>query len=416
MRPPLNGFAVFCLVLCSPPAGAAHAASLVTIYNFDDLALKHPPGGGPLGRIVVTADGTVFGTTPANLQPDAGTVYELSPPAAGGTAWTHQVLWFFDATGLGADPQGGLTRGGNGVLYGTTAYDTQNAVGCGHVFSVQSVDGKAQVSSIDTLGAAACIPYDPVAVGADGSLYATTSSSSGHFGAIFRLVPPVPGSAAWTEQVLYDFQGLEDGYYPSTPVLVSRSGAIYGTSIGSANAPPTMEPVYQLTPPAAGQTSWTFELIWRFPTLQCAEVTGAMIEDAAGSLIFTCQQGENGGPNQYGSVFRLNPPARTGTAWTLDTLWNFSNGTDGAYPNTGLVADARGDLYGTTLQGDGTVFELNPPAAGQSSWTERTLWTFTGGDGVQPRTPLVFGPRGTLFGTTSFGGDYDTGTVFELTP
>lgn len=59
----MNRYLLLYLACYLPPLAAARAASLVTIYNFDDLALKNPPGGGPLGRIVVVADGTVYGTT-----------------------------------------------------------------------------------------------------------------------------------------------------------------------------------------------------------------------------------------------------------------------------------------------------------------------------------------------------------------
>jgi uncharacterized repeat protein (TIGR03803 family) len=142
-----------------------------------------------------------------------------------------------------------------------------------------------------------------------------------------------------------------------------------------------------------------------------------------------------GGPSNCGTVYRLTPPGSDQTAWTETTLWEFTNGSDGCYPN-GLIADASGALYGTADNGGsancqygcGTVFKLIPPAEGQTAWTEQTLYAFLGGaDGAYPPSgPLTAGKGGTLYGTTSAGGTGPCtfqyygqpgwGTVFMLTP
>src|ERR1019366_3722492 len=102
-------------------------------------------------------------------------------------------------------------------------------------------------------------------------------------------------------------------------------------------------------------------------------------------------------------------------------LHNFNNdGTDGYYPEVGLIVDAAGNLYGTTTAGgaynSGTVFELTP--AGGGSWTEKVLYSFNlnGTDGAVPEAGLIVDAAGNLYGTTYFGGTYLYGTVFELTP
>src|ERR1035437_3601753 len=100
-------------------------------------------------------------------------------------------------------------------------------------------------------------------------------------------------------------------------------------------------------------------------------------------------------------------------------LWSFGSGTDGAYPQAGLIFDAAGNLYSTSAQGgnsnNGTVFELTPARGG--GWTEKVLWSSGGGtDGVYPRAGLIFDAAGNLYGTTWQGGTSGAGTVFELTP
>jgi uncharacterized repeat protein (TIGR03803 family) len=116
-------------------------------------------------------------------------------------------------------------------------------------------------------------------------------------------------------------------------------------------------------------------------------------------------------------VFELTPTA--GGGWTEKVLYSFGNGTDGAYPLAGLIFDAARNLYGTTsgggTYGDGTVFELTP--AGGGGWTEKVLYSFGNGtDGSDPWAGLIFDAVGNLYGTTYGGGTYNYGTVFELTP
>ena len=108
----------------------------------------------------------------------------------------------------------------------------------------------------------------------------------------------------------------------------------------------------------------------------------------------------------------------TSVVWTEKLLHSF-NDTDGALPRAGLIFDAAGNLYGTTSEGGayswGTVFELTP--AGGGNWTETVLHSFGNGtDGASPYAGLIFDAAGNLYGTAWQGGTYFYGTVFELTP
>jgi uncharacterized repeat protein (TIGR03803 family) len=139
-----------------------------------------------------------------------------------------------------------------------------------------------------------------------------------------------------------------------------------------------------------------------------AEPNGALVADADGNLYGTTT---NGGANyNSGTVFELSPVA--GGGWTEKVLWNFSASvTDGYYPSGSLIFDADGNLYGTTRDGGdaaycvcGTVYELSPGTGGV--WTEKILANFgaTSTDGDYPASGLVFDASGNLYGTTAQGG------------
>jgi uncharacterized repeat protein (TIGR03803 family) len=102
---------------------------------------------------------------------------------------------------------------------------------------------------------------------------------------------------------------------------------------------------------------------------------------------------------------------------TFKVLHNFAV-RDGESPSAGLTMDRAGSLYGTTLYGgatgNGTVFKLSHSG---SNWVLNTLYSFSGAeDGGYPQARVIFGPDGSLYGTTSAGGYQGYGTVFNLRP
>jgi len=141
----------------------------------------------------------------------------------------------------------------------------------------------------------------------------------------------------------------------------------------------------------------------------------SMVFDTAGNLYGTTA---NGGPNRTGNVFELSPNP-DGT-WTEKVIYNFLGSKYGGHPSGGLVLDAAGNLYGTTLDGGkykrGTVFQLVPSP--DDTWTESVLHSFKGNDkdGGDPASRMLWGVDGSLYGTTPSGGAYSGGTVFQLTP
>ena len=94
-------------------------------------------------------------------------------------------------------------------------------------------------------------------------------------------------------------------------------------------------------------------------------------------------------------------------------IHSFSGKWDGSYPAAGLIIDTAGNLYGTTSSGasflSGSVFKVSP-------WGKvTTLHAFDGfGEGGQPRADLIQDPQGNLYGTASVGGANFYGTIFKL--
>jgi uncharacterized repeat protein (TIGR03803 family) len=122
-----------------------------------------------------------------------------------------------------------------------------------------------------------------------------------------------------------------------------------------------------------------------------------------------------GGAFGFGTVFMIAPSGEE------QILWNFTGGSDGAYPYGGVVVDLAGNLYGTTVAGGsgfcagdgcGVVFELTNSG---DSWDLVPIYSFTGGnDGFGPGSTLQWDGRGNFYGTTPDGGEYGYGVIYEI--
>ena len=185
-----------------------------------------------------------------------------------------------------------------------------------------------------------------------------------------------------------------------------------------------LAPAVALTQSAQAQS---YSVIHNFTSaLDGAHPQAGLTMDQAGNLYGTANGGgiTGGTCGNYGcgTVFEM---AKKGSSWTVIPLYSFAGGNDGARPFMGVTIGPDGSLYGTTYQGGGgkcvtcgTVFNLKPrPPTQLSPWTETVLYRFMGADGQHPEgTALVFDQTGNIYGTTSQGGTYGIGTVFELIP
>jgi uncharacterized repeat protein (TIGR03803 family) len=214
----------------------------------------------------------------------------------------------------------------------------------------------------------------------------------------------MPRASAQTFKVLYSFTGGSDGGNPLDGLTVDSTGNLYATT--NAGGAFTYGVVFKVTRSGVESVLHNFA-----GGTDGANPEGGLIRDKAGNIYGTTTAG---GTSGTGTVFAITAAGKE------VVLYSFAGGTDGAVPEAGLALDAAGNLYGTTSaggsNGNGTVFKLTRPTKGVK-WAEALLYSFgTESDGVVPVASVAFDKAGNLYGTTSAGGTYGYGTVFQLVP
>ncbi|MFL5236353.1 MAG: choice-of-anchor tandem repeat GloVer-containing protein [Rhizomicrobium sp.] len=239
--------------------------------------------------------------------------------------------------------------------------------------------------------------FEQLTFDAAGNLYGTARDGGANgAGTVFRI------AADSTLKVLYSFPGGAGGLYAAGPVALDRDGNIYGT---------TATTVFKLSPD--GSDGYTPSVVHVFTgTPDGASASSGVIIDKEGNLYGTTF---SGGANDLGTVFKIS---NTGE----ETILHSFTGSDGAYPSAGVFRDKSGSLYGTTQRGGGVP---NCDAGCGIVYKITSDGTFTGihyflggnaGDGAWPIGGLIQDGKGILYGTTSFGGHPNGGTVFEIFP
>jgi uncharacterized repeat protein (TIGR03803 family) len=251
----------------------------------------------------------------------------------------------------------------------------------------------------------------------DGALFGGTSSGGAHTqGAVFKLTPPAAGETAWHETVIHSFNG-KNGSMTIGPLLEGKDGVLNGVTTAGGpfgGAIGGYGTVYMLTPPTDGHQAWIEKILYGFTGVANSDGAfpqGGLIADASGALYGTTSQGgiaTSDDQEGNGTVYKLTPPVNGQGARTATIIYRFS-GPDGSQPQGSLLLGKHGELYGTTYvggsAGEGTVFELTPPASPGGKWTETVLYSFdnlNGNDGAIPgELQLVADDFGSLYGTTS---------------
>ncbi len=174
------------IVAMSMATVPAAAQTFTNLYNFGLL----PDGRTPVGPLVMDTSGNLYGATSNGGAGQMGTVFQLSPPATSGGAWTETILHSFAGGADGEFPLGGLAIDKGGNLYGTTSQS------------------------------------------------AASTACGGGCGTVFKLKPPAVSGGTWSYRIMHTFKGgTRDGYYPAAKLTVDSKGVVYGTTVygGSYN-------------------------------------------------------------------------------------------------------------------------------------------------------------------------------------
>ncbi len=311
----------------------------------------------PKGILIFDPQGNLYGTTIYGPNTGghlySGVVFELSPLANG--SWAETILYMWPG---GGQPESGVVRDGAGNLYGNHGLTFELSPGSGGQWSEREIGAPPTSFSDSALNLR------------DGNLYNAGGSGKYGIGMVYEFAPKKDGS--WQQIDLYDFKGNtgggSDGANPSAGVVFDGKGNLYG-----------------------------------------ATGSGGIYSNACYAY---------GKVNGCGTVFKLTPTAHG--QWKETVLHRFKEASDGFGPGNTLTIDKAGNLYGVAaggINGYGLLFELSPGKNGK--WTYTVLHRFTDAkdDGAWPTTTMIFDKQQKhLYGATLYGGAYNSGIVFELTP
>jgi uncharacterized repeat protein (TIGR03803 family) len=402
-------FCVSCLaVAIMVPSLAAAADAEKVLHAFQG----GEDGDWPTADLIIDKTGNLYGTTWEgggdgwdcnNGSNGCGTVFQMAPDG------TETLVHAFAGGCDGANPVAGLVADKAGNMYGTTENGgtCNNDVGFGTVYKL-APDGTESVLYAFKNGSDGEYPSGNLAADRKGNLYGAASGgdagecSNGGCGLVFKVTP----KGKKTE--FYAFQGGSDGDGPYGDVIMDKAGNLYGTTLqggGTGCDGDGCGTVFKITPDGTETVLYAFQ-----GGSDGWSPQNGVVEDGAGNLYGTTWAG---GTSDDGTVFKVTPDG------SESVLHSFQGGTDGSFPQAGVILDKTGNLYGTTSNGGcsgrcgggggGVVYEL------ASDGTEMVLYAFDKRRfGRNPAAGLLLGKRGYLYGTTAAGGDDNDGVVFEL--
>jgi uncharacterized repeat protein (TIGR03803 family) len=310
------------------------------------------------------------------------------------SAQTFTVLHTFTDGADGGGPVANPIVDDKGNVYGTTPGGGSYGV----VYKLKP-NGKETVLHAFTGPPDGADPFASLIRDAHGNLFGTTfAGGKFNLGTVFEITARGKG------RVLHSFNGKKDGACPYSSLVQDSAGNLYGTAfVGGAHAAGT---VFRLAP------SGKFRVLYTFAGKRDGgNPYAGLIRDTMGNLYGTAENGGNlkvCGQDGCGVVFRIDASGKE------TVLHAFRGGVDGSRPMGGLVRDAKGNFYGTTVVGGvnglGTIFKLS------STGKHAVLHSLTAEEGVEPSSSLVLDDAGNLYGTAADGGPLDQGMVFKLDP
>jgi len=381
----------------------AHAQTLTVLHTFTGGADGYEPFAG----VTLDQQGRIYGTTYGGGSHGGGVVYRL---VRGGEGWVLSPIYSFGSQDHdGNTPYSRVIFGPGGLLYGTTVYG--GAENYGTVFSLQPPAAACKASLcpwVETVlhsfagGADGTYPqFGDLIFDQAGNIYGTTSGggSSGD-GVVFKLTRSGSG---WTESVIWDFTGGNDGGGIFGGVIFDSAGNLYGTT--SFDGSHGYGTVFELS---RTQSGWSETTLYSF-TGEYGSGSGGLIMDAHGNLFGIT--GLLGG--DISATYELTPQ---NGSWAFTLLQNFGDEYIAAV--AAPTFDSQGSLYGSlpTTGGDlngGEIFKLTPSG---NQWVYSSFYTFDGSSSGTPLGAVTFDASGNMYGTGLDGGSDFDGTVWEITP
>ncbi|HEX4160364.1 MAG TPA: choice-of-anchor tandem repeat GloVer-containing protein [Rhizomicrobium sp.] len=379
-----------CVAACVALPALAVPAAAQTYTTFYSL----PGGSGgkyPIPGVIRDNSGNFYGITSNGGNDNVGVVYEVTASGSG------TVLHSFSGGADGEYPYGPLLRDKKSNLYGTT--NSGGTHGNGVVYKIDSAGNETIIYAFAGGTSDGCNPYQGLIMDKKHNLYGTTyGCGASGLGTVFELAP------GGKETVLHSFAGgAKDGSDPSFygHLLMDKAGDLYGVTQegGAAND----GVLYRLN----GKSKLKVLHGFAGGAADGCYSTGTVATDKAGNYYgstYGC------GARNYGIVWEVNSKG----AETV--LHDFAGGTaDGCNTVAGVVLDWKDDIYGNTslcgASGQGTVWELG------NTGTLTLLHSFAGGaDGSVAYGELLRTAKGELYGTTLEGGTADYGTVWSYLP
>ena len=365
-------------------AASAQAQTFRTLHSFPG-----PGEGSSPAPLMQASDGLFYGVNQFDGANGRGTLFRMTSNG------TLNVIHAFTGGEDGGRPGSQLVQGIDGHLYGTT---TEGGLyNRGVAFRLTLAGDFAVVHAFGATPDEGRIP-GALAQGADGVFYGTSCSGGANDqGTVFRM------TSAGDVTTLYSFTDGTGGRCPYG-LLIATDGNFYGTASGGTLG---LGIAFRLTP------SGTFTNLHDFVRTLEGGSPGPLLQSKFDGLLYGTTRGGGLLDFSSGILYRMT------TAGAFQVLHTFgSGGSAGAFPAGRLVEGTDGNFYGVTENGGrpfsyftttGTVFRVT---RGGAHTALRLL--FADFDGMNPRTGLVQGNDGHLYGSTANGGFSGYGTIFRV--
>jgi uncharacterized repeat protein (TIGR03803 family) len=393
-------------------------------------------GSFPNGSLIIGNDGKIYGMTSAGGANNKGVIFDYDASAE-----IFRVRHDFDGP-EGEAPMGDLIQmpDGTSMMYGVTYQG--GASDHGVLFSFHPQTGVFEKKK-DFGGAGGADPIGSLMLASTTKLYGMASNGgTGGMGTIYEY--DVANNSLTTK---FDFSGTTSGRSPTGHLIRASNDLLYGLTLGGGTTDQGV--LFEFNP---SNSNFTKKI--DFGGVKGIAPYGSLVQATNGKVYGTIEQGLQG----YGGIFEYTISSNTllpivafdagptgissrgtliqaadlklygmtsggglggdGVLFVYDigtsgyqVKLNFNSGQEGIRPLGGLVQGSNGRIYGTTYDGSGTLFEYN---ISTGEFSKKIDLSFE--KGTNPISALTLAQNGKLYGVTRFGGDSNSGVVFEYDP